>query len=182
MRSQISVSSSRKSSSSPFPFHLLIYESVFSSKKQTHIPSSISQCAPAGLGCWAGLLGCWENGRLISGCLHRLSPAGHPTLNSFWLFFFFFVRTSALNSFDSIQLESIRLRSIRSFLLFCIWRHLFFKFYLLLLRSILIILLAMSRSKSSVPCSCPVNTIERKKPLPAAAPYRSNLIAPSYIV
>lgn len=180
MRSQISVSSSRKSSSSPFPFHLLIYESVFSSKKQTHIPSSISQCAPAGLGCWAGLLGKWPaHIRLPSS---PFPGAGHPTLNSFWLFFFFFVRTSALNSFDSIQLESIRLRSIWSFLLFCIWRHLFFKFYLLLLRSILIILLAMSRSKSSVPCSCPVNTIERKKPLPAAAPYRSNLIAPSYIV
>jgi hypothetical protein len=40
-------------------------------------------------------------------------------------------------------------------------------------------LLAMSRSKSSVPCSCPVNTIERKKPLPAS--YRSNWSL-SYIV
>jgi hypothetical protein len=43
----------RKSSSSPFPFHLLIYESVFSSKKQTSRRPSLNvhqQGSAAGLG------------------------------------------------------------------------------------------------------------------------------------
>jgi hypothetical protein len=103
----------RKSSSSPFPFHLLIYESVFSSKKQTSRRPSLNvhqQGSAAGLGCW-------ENGRRISGCLHRLSPAGHPTLNSFY----YFSSSSSeednlynisLEFLDSTQLGSIRLRSI----------------------------------------------------------------------
>lgn len=126
MRSQISVSSSRKSSSSPFPFHLLIYESVFSSKQTSRCPSlNVHQQGSAAAG-----LGCWAAGKMAAS--YQVAFIAFPRRVTQPLILFDYFSSSSSEHQPWIpQLDSAGIHSIEVDLIissFCIWRHLLFYF------------------------------------------------------